>query len=86
MVDVEKGFQDIKKKSMFSKPLLRGSISILQSGCQLIKVRGLLFLRIISLINFIRIGDVPLRCVSSLETKRNEMETELSISVLLRKF
>lgn len=84
MVDVEKGFQDIKKKSMFSKPLLRGSISILQSGYQLIKVRGLLFLRII--FNFIRIGDVPLRCVSSLETKRNEMETELSISVLLRKF
>lgn len=84
MVDVEKGFQDIKKKSMFSKPLLRGSISILRSGCQLIKVRGLLFLRII--FNFIRIGDVPLRCVSSLETKRNEMETELSISVLLRKF
>ncbi|PBC30556.1 hypothetical protein APICC_06225 [Apis cerana cerana] len=34
----------------------------------------------------IKIGDVPLRCVSSLETKPNEMETELSISVLLRKF
>lgn len=85
MVDVERGFQDIKKKEYVFEAFT-SRIDFDPSKWMSIDKSGLLFLRIISLINFIRIGDVPLRCVSSLETKRNEMETELSISVLLRKF